>query len=87
MEMEDRIQYLRSYPRIKIESICFKLVASVLLIAYAILSILSSPLCAATIVSYFLNDKKHFSVLVVDDFGHFQHFYALSVVCMKLKES
>jgi hypothetical protein len=36
MEMEDGIQYLRSYRPIKIESICFKLVESVLLIAYYI---------------------------------------------------
>jgi hypothetical protein len=44
MEMEDGIQYLRSY-RPESKSIRFKLVESVLLIAYAILSILS-PVCA-----------------------------------------
>jgi hypothetical protein len=55
----DGIQYLRSYRGIKIESICFKLVESVLLIAYAILSILVAS-SADNHCYYFLNDETLF---------------------------
>jgi hypothetical protein len=67
MEMEDEFNISVHIARIKIESICFKLVESVLLIAYAILSICSRQYVLTTTVSYFLNDKKHFRLLSRDD--------------------
>jgi hypothetical protein len=66
-------------PGIKIESICFKLVESVLLIAYAILSILS-PVCADH--CFVFSDKKHFwSCRVMTRFAHYQNFLCVLVVC------
>jgi hypothetical protein len=66
MEMEDRIQYLRSYRRNQ-NRIHLLQISRIRPVNSIRLSILSSPVCADNHCFCFLNDKKHFWLLSRDD--------------------